>query len=356
MPAVLDAPDVVAGEPPAIAAPDGSLAGRSIARTTRNLVLGAVGLVLLGYFAVEFDALTYSVGVLLAGVLFVIPFAFKQTPAGEGRAGARAVTITRRSLVMAVWGLVLFIALYQADGWLALALAGVAIVLPLVLAASRARAARQGRVEYGLLRHPLRRDVRAHLVQGVNVWLFVALLGAAITAGTVDSGQLWLSPTVFDVLHVALWVGLIVLAALALVPLRRVHVFTNVLVVVLSGFLVVQLGRIAIASSDAVVLDSPLRGEWFVADGGRSALINHHYIAVPRESNRSTSCDWEPTDRPTPERAGRWHPMPATELRFMHRPTGGSSSSTTAFPMSPPTRRAPTRMTWCSTSAAVASS
>ncbi len=38
MPALLDAPDVVMGEPPAVGAPDRSVDGRSIAGTTRNLV------------------------------------------------------------------------------------------------------------------------------------------------------------------------------------------------------------------------------------------------------------------------------------------------------------------------------
>ncbi len=38
MPALLDAPDVVIGEPPAVGAADRSANGRSIAGTTRNLV------------------------------------------------------------------------------------------------------------------------------------------------------------------------------------------------------------------------------------------------------------------------------------------------------------------------------
>jgi hypothetical protein len=176
--------------------------------------------------------------------------------------------------------------MYGANNGLLIAFAPVAIGLPLVLAASRARAARHDRVEYGLLRHPLRRELRRHQLQAVNVWLFCALLGAAITAGTVESGRLALPSTVFDVLHVGLWAGVILLAALALVPLRRVHVATNVLVIVISGFLVVQLGRIAlVAPSDPVGLESPVRGDWFVANGGRSALVNHHYVAFPQESN-----------------------------------------------------------------------
>jgi hypothetical protein len=81
-----------------------------------------------------------------------------------------------------------------------------------------------------------------------------------------------------------LWLGLILMAALTLVPLRRVHVATNILVVVLSGFLVLQLGRLAlVAPSAAVALDLPVRGDWFVASGGRSALTNHHYVTFPQE-------------------------------------------------------------------------
>jgi hypothetical protein len=186
--------------------------------------------------------------------------------------------------VLAIGGLALFILAYPADNGLLIAFVPVALGVPLVLAASRTWAARRNRVEYGLLKHPLRRDLRWHLAQSVNVWLFAALLGAAITAGAVETGRLALSATVFDAVHVGLWLGLVLMAALALVPLHRVHVATNVLVLVLSGFLVMQLGRIAlVAPSAAVALGSPVKGEWFVASGGRSALTNHHYATFPQE-------------------------------------------------------------------------
>jgi hypothetical protein len=197
-----------------------------------------------------------------------------------------SIAIAGHRLVLAICGLALFVVAYPANNGLLIAFVPVAIGLPLLLAASRAWAARRDGVEYGLLRHPLRRDLRWHLAQGVNVWLFTALLGAAITAGSVESGRLALSSTVFDAVHVGLWLGLILMAALALVPLRRVHIATNILVIVLSGFLAMQLGRIAlVAPSAAVVLDSPVRGDWFVASGGRSALTNHHYVTFPQESH-----------------------------------------------------------------------
>jgi murein DD-endopeptidase MepM/ murein hydrolase activator NlpD len=77
-------------------------------------------------------------------------------------------------------------------------------------------------------------------------------------------------------------VGLALLAALAVVPPRRVFVATNGVVALLSGFLTIQLVSISASPADPVALDSPLTGEWFVQNGGRSILLNGH---APNESN-----------------------------------------------------------------------
>ena len=69
---------------------------------------------------------------------------------------------------------------------------------------------------------------------------------------------------------------------MAVVPGRRVHLVSNVVVALLSGFLAVQLVSISAPRTDSVVLDSPLTGEWFVQNGGRSILLNGH---SPEESN-----------------------------------------------------------------------
>jgi murein DD-endopeptidase MepM/ murein hydrolase activator NlpD len=66
------------------------------------------------------------------------------------------------------------------------------------------------------------------------------------------------------------------MAGLALVPHRRVHVATNLVVALLSGYLAVQLIQISGSPGGAVVLDPPLAGEWFVSNGGRSVLLNGH--------------------------------------------------------------------------------
>jgi murein DD-endopeptidase MepM/ murein hydrolase activator NlpD len=59
-------------------------------------------------------------------------------------------------------------------------------------------------------------------------------------------------------------------------------VASNVVVALLSGFLALQLVQVSLPRTDAVVLDSPLAGEWFVLNGGRSVLLNGH---SPNESN-----------------------------------------------------------------------
>ena len=61
-----------------------------------------------------------------------------------------------------------------------------------------------------------------------------------------------------------------------LVPLRRVDLATDVAVALLSGFLAVQLIPLSVSPTQAVLLDSPVIGEWYVQNGGRSILLNGH--------------------------------------------------------------------------------
>src|SRR5918997_4853803 len=66
-------------------------------------------------------------------------------------------------------------------------LAVLVLVLAPVTVATRAWQARRGGLEYGLLHHPFRRELRPYLLQCFNHWLFWALFGAAILAGTFAS-------------------------------------------------------------------------------------------------------------------------------------------------------------------------
>src|SRR5918998_6393163 len=111
-------------------------------------------------------------------------------------------------------------------------LALLVLTLSLVTLASRAWHARRGGLEYGLLRHPLRRELRPYLLQCLNHWLFWALFGAAILVGTFASVPALVAlafglplPDVipYQPLVVALGIGALVMAALALVPRRRVQ-------------------------------------------------------------------------------------------------------------------------------------
>ncbi len=195
-----------------------------------------------------------------------------------------------------------FAYLYEEKGLWLYGLAAVSVVLPLSLAASRLWNARRGRIELGLLHHPLRREVRAHLVQAVNIWLLCALLAGVLAAGGTHSARIGytLNAVEFNIMFAAFAAGLVLLAALALVPRRRVYVATNVVVVLLSGFVAFQLVPVFVPATNAVVLDSPLAGEWFVSIGGRSALINGH---SPNEGNAVDFQRWARMGEKTREEA-----------------------------------------------------
>src|SRR5215203_5958179 len=166
------------------------------------------------------------------------------------------------------------------------ALALLVLILAPVTAATRAWHARRGGLEYGLLRHPFRRELRPYLLQCLNHWLFWALFGGALLAGTFAIvpalvGSFFSLPLPelipYQPLVITLGVGALVMAALALVPRRRVQVATNVLVAICTIFLAIQLVRIYTPPADPVAIDPPLAGEWAMLAGGRGTLLSHHY-------------------------------------------------------------------------------
>ena len=139
-------------------------------------------------------------------------------------------------------------------------------------------------IELGLLRHPWRRDLRPHRLQALNIWLCCALLACLLAVGGAHFARIGysLNAAQFNAVMVAFAAGLVVLAALVVVPRRRVYLATNAFVALVSGFLALQLVQISASPSDAIALDSPLAGEWYVSNAGRSDLINGH---SPNESN-----------------------------------------------------------------------
>jgi hypothetical protein len=255
---------------------------RSVILTPRNLGLAAAMVAAFAWFWLWHRDLSESTLVVIAGALIALPLALQESASDAAR--DRTIAVTKRSLILALWGLVVFVYLYYELGQSFNVLTTVCIVLPLSLAASRAWRARRGQVELGLLRHPLRRELRGHLVQGLNIWLCCGLLGGILAAGGVHYARIAfsLNAAQFNAVITAFAAGLVLLAALAVVPRRRVYLATNVVVALLSGFLALQLVQISIPRSDAIVLDAPLAGEWFVLNGGRSVLLNGH---SPNESN-----------------------------------------------------------------------
>ena len=249
---------------------------RSVMLTRRNLGLAAAMVAAFAGFWLWHGDLSESMLVVIAGALIALPLALQES-AGDA-AGARTAAVTKRSLILALWGLVTFAYVYQDGGVWFFGLAAVCVVLPLALATSRAWAARRGRIELGLLRHPLRPELRAHLLQALNIWLCCGLLGGVLAAGGAHYARIGfsLNAAQFNVVIAAFAAGLVLLAVLAVVPRRRVYLATTVVVALLSGFLALHLVRISVAPTAAVVLDSPLTGEWFVFNGGRSILLNGH--------------------------------------------------------------------------------
>jgi hypothetical protein len=202
------------------------------------------------------------------------------------------VALGKVNLLLALLGLLVFAGSYWVGvltQFLPEALALLVLTLALVTVASRAWHARRGGLEYGILHHPLRREMRPYLLQCLNHWLFWALFGAAIVAGTFATvpalvGSFFSLPLPeripYQPLVIALGVGALVMAALALVPPRRVQVATNVLMAIGTVFLAMQLVRIYTPPVEPVAIEPPLAGEWAMLAGGRSTLVSHHYPAA----------------------------------------------------------------------------
>jgi hypothetical protein len=211
-------------------------ARRSVIFTRRNLGLAAAMLAaFVGFWLWHLD-LSESMLVVIGGALMTLPLALQESEGDTAR--DRTIVVTKRSLILGLWGLVVFVYLYYALGYSFLELTALCVVLPLVLTASRAWRARRGQLELGLLRHPLRRELRAHLAQGLNIWLCCGLLGGVLAAGGVHYSRIGfsLNAAQFNAVFVVFAAGLVLLAALAVVPRRRVYVATNVVVALLSGF------------------------------------------------------------------------------------------------------------------------
>jgi hypothetical protein len=153
------------------------------------------------------------------------------------------------------------------------------IVLPVYIGLTRIVAARRGRLEYGLLRRPLRSGLAPHRVQLVNVVLLCGLLALTLPAGTYDAAALDLSSAGHKVFVGLFMLGLAAFVVFALVPLKRIRAGSNLMVAAGTIFLAVQLMLVyRPAAADAVIIASPMAEDWWVGQGGHAELVNYHQV------------------------------------------------------------------------------
>jgi hypothetical protein len=206
-----------------------------------------------------------------------------------GPAGPRSRRLSSAAAVVADIALAALAAALIVFSYQFFALDAVVAILVLVAAVAAAAArpvqAFRGRIELGLLRQPLRPDLRPHLLQFLNYALLAALILIAGALGTFTNLPLYAS--ILDLplsdrisgqqFTVAVQLAALALAALALVPTHRVRPVRNLAVLAFSVFLAVSLAPALAPPKAAVAIALPLQGEWAMIAGGRSTLLSHHY-------------------------------------------------------------------------------
>lgn len=142
--------------------------------------------------------------------------------------------------------------------------------------ATRVWAGAKGRLETGFIRRPFAPEYRWFLVQALVRWSFVCVWILVLRVSIVPA-QLGESLR-------SIWIELalvcVVVALLPLVPKKRVLVSRLIFVGALLCFFGGQLVMMALptSASEITSMDLPLRSEVLVLQGGRSPLVNHHFI------------------------------------------------------------------------------
>ena len=158
------------------------------------------------------------------------------------------------------------------------------LIAAVAVAAARLVQAFRGRVELGVLRQPLRPDLRPHLLQLLNYALLAALILIAGALGTFTN-----VPFYAGILGLPLPDSRCRRAAGGPRSRRagaracpRVRPVWNLAVLSFSIFLAVSLAPALAPPRAAVAIDLPLEGEWAMVAGGRSTLLSHHYTNPSR--------------------------------------------------------------------------
>jgi hypothetical protein len=266
--------------------PDRVAEARPIAWRRRNAVLGAVlvaalavvvaqpqlSLPLVTLFGLDGSGLAVT---CFAVIALALPLAMADAPTEAPPSSW--FLLTRRNLILSLTVLVVVADWYGGRGLSLVPIGVLVICLPLLIGFSRLVAARRQRLEYGLLRQPLRSGLGPQRLQLANVILLCGLLALTLPTGVYDPVALQLTPGLHRILLVAFMLGLVAFVPLSLVPLRQVRVGSNLLVAAGTIFLAVQLISVYRPPVDAVTVGTPLAGEWWVGHGGHAELVNYHY-------------------------------------------------------------------------------
>jgi hypothetical protein len=271
------------------ASPDVGPDARALSPGSRNRIMGSLSLAALA--VVIFQGLLRqllitsfgtdlpsAVPTFLSVVVLALPVAMIESTSQIAGLPIDRMVASKRNLLLALTALVTLATWHATVGLSFVILAALVLGLPVVLAASRLRHARQGELELGFWRHPLSRGWGMHRLQLLNIVLSVGLMALVALAGTFDIIQLYLPVGAFPLFGVAFVAGLVTFVVLALVPLSHVYWGTNLAVAAGSVFLALQLITMLQPPTDPVTIVSPLTDEWYVAQGGRAELVNYHYV------------------------------------------------------------------------------
>ena len=265
-------PDHVADARPIARRPRNALLGGAVAAALAVVILQPqLGVPLVTLFGLDGSGLAVT---CLAVVALALPLAM--TDARTDAPPTGWFVLTRRNLILSLTIVVVVAVWYGERGMSLLPIGVLVLTLPLIVGFSRLLAARRHRLEFGLLRRPLRAELGPQRLQLANVALLCALLALMVHAGTYDRVALRLTPALHGVLLIAFFIGLVAFVLLCLVPLRQVRAGSNLLVVAGTIFLAVQLISVYRPPVNAVTIASPLAGKWWVGQSGHAELVNYH--------------------------------------------------------------------------------
>jgi peptidase M23-like protein len=172
--------------------------------------------------------------------------------------------------------LIAFAVTYQLALWIYVSVLGPPLFAVVAIGAALWHA-RRGELEYGLLRHPLRPELRPYLAQTIGRLCFLGLLAVALVGGTLGALDVLTSEETAQLLRLAFWLSLAVLAIAALIPHTRVYALTNILLALGVLFLALEVGRMYLPPRNPVTIAMPFTGEWYVVHGGRGPFVNDHW-------------------------------------------------------------------------------